>query len=199
MVSNALPRNKNIFNHTRRALAAQRVLSFSWTISYRVGLSVSTRYDYRLELFSVVWSLPVPEVWYRRYLYGPHALSLFIYITCFYSDSIPFIKGIKYNSHFNPLVFPFHHTIDSWYVPSGRKLLFDVKYSHLDKDFWIKVKTQLKQLRNFWIKIRDKFWYDLSIRLDYIKFNIIKTYIYAHPHNRALISTYCFSGASTFC
>lgn len=51
----ALPRNKNIFNHnTHRAFATLRVLSFSWTISYRVGLSASIPLSTRIVLSGAV-------------------------------------------------------------------------------------------------------------------------------------------------
>jgi len=95
--------------------AALRVLSFSWTISYRVGLSASIPLSTRIVL-SAVRPLPLvvlPEVWYRRYLYGPHTLSLslaalharahtyiYIYTLCFYFGSIPLI-GVSNNFHLN--------------------------------------------------------------------------------------------------
>ncbi|EFN62688.1 hypothetical protein EAG_10040 [Camponotus floridanus] len=58
-VSNALPRNKNIFNHnTRRAFGKRYVFCLSHG-PYRIGLAYQLRYHYRLELFSVVRPLPV--------------------------------------------------------------------------------------------------------------------------------------------
>jgi len=107
--------------------AALRVLSFSWTISYRVGLSASIPLSTRIVL-SAVRPLPLvvlPEVWYRRYLCGPRTLSLslslscslharartYIYTLCFYFGSIPLI-GVSNNFHLNyPFKFSNAHLI----------------------------------------------------------------------------------------
>lgn len=105
-VSNALPRNKNIFNHnTRRAFVKGYVFCLSHG-PYRIGLAYQLRYHYRLELFSVVRPLPatgsvVSTVFVRS------LCSLYIRTTYFHCDSILLIKGIKYDAHFNLLMFSF--------------------------------------------------------------------------------------------
>jgi hypothetical protein len=72
--------------------AALRVLSFSWTISYRVGLSASIPLSTRIVL-SAVRPLPLPEVWYRRYLYGPLSLSLSLSL-CAYTHTHTYVRFV---------------------------------------------------------------------------------------------------------